>query len=111
MPSYITLYYILSFLLFIGSYHGFYTYHNSNTAFHRIITMNSRTFSAQEIERYALCSGLILKIEEKNGIFLKIEVFPINSNENLKPIGYLNAFIRPFGLLHLGTTYVSCFDS
>lgn len=66
--------------------------------------MNTQTFSIKDIERYALYSGLMLKIEDKNGIFLKIEVFPTNSNEN-KPIAYLNAFIRPVGLLHLGKIY------
>jgi hypothetical protein len=58
------------------------------------------TFSTADIEEYAKLLGLRLQVQDTMGLVLNILVFADASDD--KPVGYLNAFIRPIGILHLG---------
>ena len=60
------------------------------------------TFSTADIEEYAKLLGLRLQVQDTMGLVLNILVFADASDD--KPVGYLNAFIRPIGILHLGSS-------
>lgn len=62
-------------------------------------------FDTPHIEYYAKLKGLTLK-SSVNGPLLRLEAF--SSEDNIKPVGYLTAFIRPvpLGTLHLDTIQV-----
>lgn len=57
----------------------------------RNVKSPSKIFSLDEIKHYSTLCGLDLKVGG-NGPFLRIDAFPIDSDEC---IGYLTAFIRP----------------
>ena len=70
--------------------------------------MNSNNLmTCTDIEELATKSNLKLKADIK-GPLLTLQAFPINEMNEDKPIGYLQAFIRPFplGLFHLDTIQV-----
>lgn len=69
---------------------------------------SSSYMTCAEIANFSLCNGLILKPEISGmGQVLTIEAF-VAGEEQLKPVGYLSAFIRPLQkkLLHLDTIQV-----
>jgi len=72
----------------------------SSTARLLMSSTDVETFSTADIEEYAKLLGLRLQVQDTMGLVLNILVFADASDD--KPVGYLNAFIRPIGILHLG---------
>lgn len=60
-------------------------------------------FNTSVLEKYSIMKGLVLR-PTVTGVYLKLEAYPIGGS---KPIGYLNAFLRPLppGIFHLGKLY------
>ena len=72
----------------------------SSTARLLMSSTDVESFSTADIEEYAKLLGLRLQVQDTMGLVLNILVFADASDD--KPVGYLNAFIRPIGILHLG---------
>ena len=77
----------------------------SSTARLLMSSADVETFSTADIEEYAKLLGLRLQVQDTMGLVLNILVFADASDD--KPVGYLNAFIRPIGILHLGVVHMS----